>query len=275
MSEEVNTPQGESPPPARLEELPADELIVYGRQFGLTLEPQMDRQQLLLRIRERQALLAQLDREALLDVIVWARRPVRKSSTKEELAREIAAIKKVDARGLSRRGLLALMRLRGIPISGDEPTEVLVERLRVYEPFWARVTRHRRRIVGSIIGRFVEGSTDEQTPDEPHAGEEYKFLPEEPPASRLRDQIVEQGVVGGLARRIRGVADDYVKEKLDEIELRIDRKLEEIDRRLEEWRDREIANRLKMIRITLVASVLVALLSLGYSLLQVALRGGH
>lgn len=268
MSDTTKQPGSESKTSAKLEELPADELIVYGRELGLTLDAHMDRQQLLLRIRERQQLLLQLDGEAMLDVVVWARRPVRKSASKEELAREIAAIRKVDARGLSRRGLLALMRLRGIPMSGDEPTEVLMERLRVYEPFWDRVTRHRRRVMGGLIGYFLEGPP----PDEPKhadqaAGEEYKFLPEEN-VHKLRDQIAEQGVVSGLARRIRGVADDYVKEKLDEIELRIDRKLEEIDRRLEEWRDREIANRLKMIRITLVASVLVALLSLGYSLIK-------
>lgn len=250
---------------AKLEELPADELILYGRELGLHLEAQMDRQQLLLRIRERQALLAQLDREALLDIVVWARRPVRKSATKEELAREIAMVKKVSARELSRRGLLALMRLRGIPITGDEPTQVLAERLRVYEPFWDRVTRHRRKVIGNVIGYFLESPPPGGQGN--HHGEEYKFLPEETATPKLRDQIADEGVMGGLARRIRGVADDYVREKLDEIELRIDRKLEEIDRRLEEWRDREIANRLKIIRITLVASVLVALLSLGYSLI--------
>jgi len=182
------------------------------------------------------------------------------------LAREIACIKRIDARGLSRRGLLALIKLRGIPVSGDEPTEVLMERLRVYEPFWDRVGRHRRRILGSVIGHFLESKDKNSTPP-PASGEEYKFLPEESSPS-LREHIADQGVMGGLAKRIRGVADDYVREKLDEIELRIDRKLEEIDHRLEDWRDREIANRLKMIRITLVASVLVAILSLGYSLLR-------
>ena len=253
---------------AKLGELPADELIQYGRDLGLALDAQMEPAQLLLRIRERQALLGQLDRDALLDIIVWARRPVRQSSSKEELAREIACIKRVDTRGLSRRGLLALLRLRGIPVSGEEPTEVLMERLRVFEPLWDRVTRHRRRAMGSIIGYFLESKGKDDAPAAAQQpGEEYRFLPEDGPPS-LREQIADQGVMGGLARRIRGVADDYVREKLDEIELRIDRKLEEIDRRLGDWRDREIANRLKIIRITLAASVLVALLSLVYSLVR-------
>ena len=248
MSEEAKT-SGEPARSKNLDELPADELIQYGRDLGLQLDADMERSSLLLRIRERQALLGQLERDALLDVVVWARRPVRQSSGKEELAREIACIKRVDGRGLSRRGLLALLRLR------------------VYEPFWDRVTRHRRRVMGRVIGRFLEGKTNDEVHADPPEGEDYKFLPEESPPS-LREQIAEQGVMGGLARRIRGVADDYVREKLDEIELRIDRKLEEIDRRLEDWRDREIANRLKIIRITLVASVLVALLSLVYSLVR-------
>lgn len=259
-------PVGPSRASAKLEDLPLDELVHYGRELGLTLDARMEHSRLLLQVRERQLLLANLDREALLDIIVWARRPVRKSSSKESLAREISHIKKVDTKDLSRRGLLALLRLRGIPMNGDEPTEVLSERLRLNEPMWDRVTRHRRRMIGSFISHFFENAAETE-------GEEYKFLPEENPANprdqtSLRDQIADEGVMGGIARRIRGVADDYVREKLDEIELRIDRKLDEIDRRLEEWRDREIANRLKIIRITLVASVLVALLSLGYSLIK-------
>jgi len=267
MSNGDNPADSRSKPTGNLEELPADELILYGRELGLILNAQMDRQQLLLRIRERQRLLAELDREAMLDIVVWARRPVRRSSSKEELAREIAHIKKVDTRNLSRRGLLGLMRLRGIPVTGDEPIEVLSERLRLNEPLLDRLIRHRRQIIGNVVGYFLESPANDQE------GEDYKFLPEETPAAQreqisLRDHIADEGVMGGIARRLRGVADDYVREKLDEIELRIDRKLDEIDRRLEEWRDREIANRLKIIRITLVASILVALLSLGYSLIR-------
>ena len=68
---------------------------------------------------------------------------------------------------------------------------------------------------------------------------------------------------GGIARTIRGVADDYVHEKLDEIERRIDAKLEQIDQRLEEWRDREVTNRIRLLRITLITAIVVAVISLG------------
>ena len=97
--------------------------------------------------------------------------------------------------------------------------------------------------------------------------EAYRFLPEEGRYPSLKEEIADEGVVGGIARKIRGVADDYVRQKLDEIEIRIDQKLDEIDTRLGEWRDREVANRLKIIKITLVGSILVALLSLGYKYL--------
>jgi hypothetical protein len=64
-------------------------------------------------------------------------------------------------------------------------------------------------------------------------------------------------------------ADSYVNQKLDEIESRIDRKLDEIDRRLAEWRDKEIANRIRILKITLWASVIVAAVSLIYAYIDV------
>ena len=58
---------------------------------------------------------------------------------------------------------------------------------------------------------------------------------------------------------------------MQEIEDRIDYKLDEIDRRLAEWRNRELANRLRIIKITLVVSVVIALLSLLYTYLRARL----
>ena len=74
---------------------------------------------------------------------------------------------------------------------------------------------------------------------------------------------------GGIAGRIKKSADSYVNQKLDEIESRIDRKLDEIDRRLAEWRDKEIANRIRILKITLWASVIVGVLSLIYSYVKI------
>jgi hypothetical protein len=245
-----------------ISELPVDELIVYGKQLGLELDPRMGQGELLRRVRERQELLVDLEKDALLDIAVWARRPVRQSASKEQLAKEIAAIKKMDFVGLSDRGLDALARLRAVPIDRGAARPQIEKAMRLSEPVWDLVRRKRRQIVGSLISKMLDGS------GQADENQEYKFLPEDKNAPSLREQIAEEGVVGGIARRIRGAADDYVREKLDEIEARIDRKLDEIDRRMGEWRDREIANRLKIIKITLVASVIVALLSLGYDLVK-------
>ena len=244
-----------------ISELPMDELIHYGRELGLRLDRKMGQGELLRRVRDRQELLLELDREAMLDIAVWARHPVRASASKEELAKPIASITKMDVNGLSDRGLIALSRLRGVPAREDESRELIEARIRDAEPFWDRVRRRRRKLVGSLISKVVNGSAQDDA-------ETYRFLPEEGHTPSLQRHITEEGVVGGIARTIRGVADDYVHEKLDEIEARIDRKLDEIDRRLGEWRDREIVNRLKIIKITLIASVLVLLLSLGYNYLK-------
>jgi len=256
----VNTvEEHEKPKTAGLSDLPTDELVHYGCELGLNVNDKMGRGELLRLVRERQDLLVVLDREAMLDIVIWARRPVRQSISKEELAKEISGIKKVRFDGLGTEGLVALARLRGLKASPSEPRVEIEARLKAAEPFWDTVQRKRRKLMGSLIQKLVDQGDD--------ATEEYRFLPEDGKHPTLRDQIVDEGVVGGIARKIRGVADDYVKEKLDEIEQRIDHKLDEIDRRLAEWRDREVANRLKIIKITLVASVLVALLSLGYKLL--------
>lgn len=243
-----------------ISELPDDELVRYGGQLGLELKTDMGRGELLRLVRERQELLLELDREAMLDIAVWARHPVRKSAGKEELARQIATIKKMELQSLSDRGLAALARLRGLVARDGEPRNVIEARIRDAEPWWDRVRRHRRKLVGSLITKAITGSTGDEE------DEAYRFLPEETAGvPSLKEHIAEEGVVGGIARKLRGVADDYVREKLDEIEARIDRKLDEIDQRLAEWRDREIANRLRIIKITLVASVIVALLSLIYT----------
>lgn len=239
-----------------LSELPVDELLAYGRSLGLSLEEGISQGEILRLTRERQELLAELDPNAMLDVVVWARRPVRRSAGKDELARNIAQIHPARFEGLSDRGLKALARLRGLS-DPAELTRLEVEaHLRSLEGFWQRLARKRRVWVGSVLTRLIREDSDR-----PEG--EYRFLPDEA-APSLRSHIEEQGVVGGIARKLRGVADDYVKQKLDDIESRIDRKLDEIDRRMAEWRDREISNRLKIIKLTLIGTILVAAMSLGY-----------
>jgi hypothetical protein len=248
--------QDAKPTVLSLSELPTDELIRYGRELGLELSDRTPQGEVLRRVRQRQALLVELDRDALLDVVVWMRRPVRRSASKEVLAKEIARSDRTGFEGLSDPGLWVLARLRGVEPLEGEPREQLEHRVAASDGLWSRIRRRRRQWVGRMVVRMMSNG-----PEKPN---DYQFLPEEGPPS-LREEIEDQGVVGGIARRLRGVADDYVREKLDEIERRIDRKLDEIDHRLAEWRDREIANRLRILKITLVFTVLVALISLVYS----------
>lgn len=238
-----------------LSDLPQDELVVYATELGIVADPDTPHGELLRRVRERRELLMEIDRDALLEIVVSARVPVRRSASKEELAKQIALLQRPALAVLSDRGLIALAKLRDIPAGPGDSRNTIERRLRHLDGLWARVGRKRRRLAGTLISKLFEGSAEQRR---------YEFLPEDPAGPSLKESIENVGVVGGIAQRIRGAADHYVEEKLDQIEARIDAKLDEIDRRLGEWRDRELKNRLKLVKITLVTSIIVAALSLGY-----------
>ena len=238
-------------------------MLRYGLELGLELDAGAPSPELVRLIRRRQELLIELDHDAMLDIIVWCRRPIRQSAGKEEMAREIVRIQRTDYKHLSHRGLAALAKLRGVSIGKSDTTAQLVASLKGHDGLWKRLMGKRRAWVGSMLTRLIEGKQEEQS--------DYRFLPEDGGASAelsrrtLKSHVQEHGIVGGIAERLRGAADDYIRVKLDEIETRIDEKLDQIDDRLAEWRDREVANRLKILRITLIFTVLVAALSLGYN----------
>jgi hypothetical protein len=238
-----------------LSAMPRDELIGYASQLGIETEPRTETGELLRHIRQRQKLLASLDREHLLEVVMWARRPVRKSASKEELAREITLIRRSHFAGLSDHGLRALALLRGVAVEPPDTRDAIVRKLRRKEGLLDKLKRKRNRLIGSLLGSMI---------DSPDPGE-YKFLPEHSRPLTLQERIEDEGLVRGVTDGLRGAADSYVRTTLDEIERRIDQKLDQIDQRLAEWRDREVKNRLKIIRITLWATLIVACLSLGYT----------
>jgi hypothetical protein len=238
-----------------LADLPVDELAAYGRELGVSTDPNAPRGQLLRLIRERQELLLTLDRDAMLELVAWVRVPVRRSAGKELLAKHIAGITRARFDELSDRGLRTLARLRGVQVRPGDPRSIVERHLRRQGGLWARVERRRRAVVGSLISTLFERSG---------ADGDYQFLPEEEAGPSLKDSIENAGVVGGIAQKLRGAADQYIHEKLDEIELRIDRKLDEIDGRLAEWRDQEIKNRLRIVKVTLVTAIIVAIISLAY-----------
>jgi hypothetical protein len=260
-----------TPPPRQLSEVPKDELEHLAEEYGLDPTSYKTRQHLVAAIHDRRQMIAAMDRDAMLDVIRWGRRPVAINASKDQLAIEISRIKSMKFSGLSQRGLVVLGRLRGVQIRGDEPVPFLVRKLKRQEGIFTKINRKRRAFIGSIVSNML-GESEPAT--------NYEFLPPESGtpgtstatrSATIKDEIEESGLFGGLTKSIKKSADSYLNQKLDEIEARIDRKLDEIDRRLAEWRDKEIANRIRILKITLWASVIVGAFSLIYSYVQVYL----
>ena len=261
-----------SPATRQLSDLPKDELEHLAEEFGLDPTRYKTRQHLVIAIHDRRQMIAAMSREAMLDVIKWGRRPVTFNATKEQIAQEIARIRSMRFAGLSQRGLVVLARLRGVVCSDADPVPILIRRLKKQEGFFSKLNRKRRAMLGAIVSNMI---------GEEESAADYQFLP--PPAGpsgmggpapaappgTIKREIEESGLFGGIAGRIKKSADAYVNQKLDEIEARIDRKLDEIDRRLAEWRDKEIANRIRILKITLWASVIVGAFSLLYSYIKV------
>jgi hypothetical protein len=269
--------------PRQLADLPKDELDALAEEFGLEPRKYKSPQELVAAIHDRRQLIASLDREAMLDVIRWGRRPVPINASKEQIAFEILKTRSMRFEGLSERGLAVLARLRGVELSPGDTVPLMVKKIKKGEGFFARLNRKRRAMLGAIVAKMM---------GEDGSSSEYQFLPPQHeggpattvgttataaagPASAaardrsIKEEIEESGLFGGIAARVKKTADSYINQKLDEIEARIDRKLDEIDRRLAEWRDKEIANRIRILKITLWASVIVAALSLVYSYIRV------
>ena len=272
-----------APPTRQLSEMPRDELEHLAEEYGVDPTRYKTRQHLVAALHERRQLIAAMDREAMLDVIRWGRRPVTVNATKEQIAQEIARIRLMKFAGLSRRGLVVLARMRGVLCTDADLVPLLIRRLKRQEGVFSKLNRKRRAMLGSLVSKIVGD-------DASSAAADYQFLPGDAaapgahpsgtatvsaptPSSSIKDDIEEAGLFGGITSRIKKSADAYVNQKLDEIEARIDRKLDEIDRRLAEWRDKEIANRIKILKITLWASVIVAAVSLIYAYIKVYFVG--
>jgi hypothetical protein len=263
------------PPPRQLSDLPKDELEHLAEDLGIDPTRHKTRQLLVAAVHQRRQLIAGMDRDAMLDVVRWGRRPVTINASKEQIAQEIARIKSMRFAGLSLRGLQILAKMRGVEIADADPVPIVIRKLKKEEGLFSKINRKRRSMIGSLVANIV-GEAD--------GPGDYKYLP---PAdghdagknsstantsgaanATIKEEIEESGLFGGISNRIKKTADQYLNQKLDEIEARIDRKLDEIDRRLAEWRDKEIANRIRILKITLWASVIVGICSLIYSYVQ-------
>ena len=220
---------------AQLQSMPRDELFALAQEYGLHPHDYATPQHVAAALHSRRQVIAAMDREAMLDVIRWGRRPVAANATR------------IDA-------------------PADRPEPELIKLLKKQEGQLAKLARKRRAWLGSLVSGLIG---DDQR-------EDYQFLPPQQGAqpgagsnASIREEIEEAGLIGGITGRLKRTADLYLAQKMDEIEARIDRKLEEIDRRLAEWRDKEVANRLRILKITLWASVIVALIALIYSYIKV------
>src|SRR5207237_7340859 len=165
------------------------------------------RQVLVAAIHERRQAIGAMDRDAMLDVVRWGRRPVSVNATKEQIAMEITRIKSMRFGGLSQRGLAVLATLRNAPVGGDEPVPVLIRRLKKQEGFFARLNRKRRTMLGSMIARMIG--------EEEHS--DYQFLPPTQPgaagAASVKQDIEEAGLIGGIASRAKKSADSYLTQQ--------------------------------------------------------------
>src|ERR1700722_4436416 len=80
-------------PSRQLSELPRDELDHLAEEFGIDPTKFKSRQSLVAAIHDRRHLIASMDRDAMLDIVRWGRRPVTSSASKEQIACEIARIR--------------------------------------------------------------------------------------------------------------------------------------------------------------------------------------
>ena len=269
-------------PVHQLSELPADDLHGLAEALGLTPGQYPTRQQLVAAIHYRRQLIAAIHADALQELLTWTGRHVPSGATKEAMALQVTNCRSMRFGGLSQRALAALAALRGIDVRGNEAVPELIHRLKKREGLFAKLDRKRRALLGSIVSNLIGENDDPPIPSAP--GATYSAANAPPPmtggqnspprsvntkSANIKQEIEEAGLLGGLAGRIRKSADSYVNQKLDEVEARIDRKLDDIDRRLAEWRDKELANRIRILKITLWASVVVGAFSLVYSYIQV------
>lgn len=259
----------------QLKDLPLSELQAIAREYGLDPGVFDTKPSLVAAILDRRTMIGTLDPDALTDVMHWAGKQVTATMTRERMALEIAKVKSMKFAGLSQRGLVVLGKLRNADVRDDDDTPTVIGKLKGQEGFFAKLGRKRRHIVGKWVSRMIGDSDEEamaagQLPPPANREEAARAQSVRPdPKRKLQDEIEEVGIIAGLTGRMRRTADQYLNQKLDEIEARIDRKLDEIDRRLAEWRDKEVANRIRILKISLWATVVVGAATLVISYVRV------
>lgn len=241
----------------QLKDLPLHDLQSMARDYGLHPDHYDTKPALVAAILDRRTMIASMDRDAMADVLAWAHKPVASNMSRDAMAIDIARIRSMRFAGLSQRGLIALGKLRGIDIDESDSTPQIISKLKSHEGFFAKLSRKRRAFMGKMVSRMLGETEGETLPQRDALPGPNTAQGASAAERKLHEEIEESGLIAGLTSRVRKSADTYLNQKLDEIEARIDRKLDEIDRRLAEWRDKEVANRIRILKISLWATVVV------------------
>ncbi len=231
-------------------------LMRQAKRLGLVVRESFSDEELSKCLAARKEQIEDLDWGGLMDIVSWAKHSVPSRPDKLAVAQIILAHRRGHYQGLSHRGLTTLAVLRNVRFKETNSAKKLISRLRRTEGIWGYVLRKRDKWLGSMLSDLLDAEPEIQ---------EAQQSAQSSQGVTLKEHIEEKGLIEGLGSGLRGAADGYIREKMEEIEARIDYKLDEIDRRLAEWRNRELANRLRMIKIALVFSVVIALLSLLYT----------
>lgn len=258
-SHDTSTPPLEDRIAAELGELDIEQL----QQLCRLLNVRVDNHATLVHMRRellrRMTMVSSIDDAPMQDLLQWAGSMAGAKPTPVRVIAHIAACTRTDYFRLPEPALRRLAAIRGVKVSEQMDAGQIVDALKRSEGLMGILRRKKRELIGSLLGGLFEqaaGVPDSDTQTSTNGNDQ------------LKKKIVDEGFTRGLSSQLRGMADSYVSTKLDEIEQRIDRKLDQIDKRLSEWRDAEVRNRLRMLKITLVFSVVIAVVSLGYSVVR-------
>lgn len=154
------------------------------------------------------------------------------------------------------------------PSSGENESAEVSPRRSMIGNFFDFARRTGGDFLSMAIGKIIT-----PPPENEAAASESQITPIDADPQRRLDMLHD------VAQRLRGVADDFIAAKMDELEARVDAKLDQIEKRiddkivalsrqLQELRDQELRHRLRILNLTLIFSVLVAMLSLLYKWLS-------
>jgi hypothetical protein len=254
----------------RLSDVPEKQLDQIGSDLGLTRDEFADKSAFIAAILDRRQLIGTLDRNVLLELLTWSGQSAPAGASREQITAEVIKNKSMRFASLSLPALVTLARLRGLEIDDTADVEQAISVLKSKEGFWDKLARKRRALVGKWVSKMIGDvggiNTAEPSASKDAAAKKPDASPREKP---IDHEIEDSGLLAGLTSRVKRTADQYLNQKLDEIEARIDRKLDEIDQKLSQWRDKEIANRVRIFKISLWVTVAVGAATLLISYLSV------